>query len=88
MIQTFLSALTNADKDGRILLRGGDSDDTTTIKYMLLNPEEHFRDIVEESRAVVLAGGTMAPVRSFFFSELFFFLFCSFFLVPFCEIKP
>ncbi|RKP06517.1 helicase C-terminal domain-containing protein [Thamnocephalis sphaerospora] len=31
-------------------------------RYLLLNPAEHFRQVVEEARSVVLAGGTMAPV--------------------------
>jgi chromosome transmission fidelity protein 1 len=32
------------------------------MKYMLLAPSDSFRDIAEESRSVILAGGTMAPV--------------------------
>jgi chromosome transmission fidelity protein 1 len=34
-----------------------------TLKYQLLNPEEAFRDVVQDARAVILAGGTMTPVR-------------------------
>ena len=32
------------------------------IKFLLLNPGVHFTDIVSESRAVVMVGGTMQPV--------------------------
>lgn len=35
------------------------------LKYLLLAPAESFRDIAEDAKAVVLAGGTMAPVRVF-----------------------
>ena len=34
------------------------------IKFLLLNPGIHFTDIVRESRAVVMVGGTMEPVSS------------------------
>lgn len=34
-----------------------------TLKYMLLAPSESFRDVAEQAKSVVLAGGTMAPVR-------------------------
>ena len=32
------------------------------IKFLLLNPGVHFTDIVSESKAVVMVGGTMQPV--------------------------
>lgn len=34
----------------------------STMKFLLLNPELHFQDIVQQARAVILAGGTMQPV--------------------------
>ena len=33
------------------------------LKYQLLNPAPNFVEVVEEARSVVLAGGTMSPVR-------------------------
>lgn len=41
-------------------------EDTVELKYQLLNPSSDFMDVVEEARAVVLAGGTMSPVRTTF----------------------
>lgn len=32
------------------------------IKFLLLNPAVHFADVLQEARAVVVAGGTMQPV--------------------------
>ncbi|KAH8918422.1 DNA repair helicase [Atractiella rhizophila] len=58
-LQSFLRALSNPSKDGRIII--GEEGGTRTIKYLLLNPAGVFRDVVEEARSVVLAGGTMHP---------------------------
>ncbi|RUP49912.1 hypothetical protein BC936DRAFT_141005 [Jimgerdemannia flammicorona] len=63
-VETFLMALTHADKDGRVVMGVGDSPaEELYVKYMLLNPANAFRDVVEEARSVVLAGGTMEPVN-------------------------
>ena len=35
------------------------------IKFLLLNPEAHFTEVLEEARAVILAGGTMQPTSDF-----------------------
>jgi len=37
------------------------------FKYLLLNPSNSFKNIVEEARTVVLAGGTLEPVRNIYF---------------------
>jgi chromosome transmission fidelity protein 1 len=33
------------------------------LRFLLLNPARQFASIVQDARAVVLAGGTMKPVR-------------------------
>lgn len=76
-IQEFILSLANPDRDGRILLTAervplstsGNGASSTTVrtdvslKYMLLAPSESFREVAEEAGALILAGGTMAPVR-------------------------
>ncbi|GJN89219.1 hypothetical protein Rhopal_002198-T1 [Rhodotorula paludigena] len=72
-IQQFILSLANADRDGRVLLsqegkvsgKEGASKVEVTLKYMLLAPAESFREVAEEARSVVLAGGTMAPMSDF-----------------------
>ena len=59
-IQNFLNVLTNPSAEGRIFLSLIEGD--VYLKYMLLDPTNYFREIVEEARAVILAGGTMSPV--------------------------
>jgi chromosome transmission fidelity protein 1 len=62
-IESFLMALTNPDKDGRIVTSFGNAENPgVTLKYMLLNPADAFKPIVEEAKSVILAGGTMEPV--------------------------
>ncbi|TPX61643.1 hypothetical protein PhCBS80983_g00940 [Powellomyces hirtus] len=63
-VEGFLTSLTNADLEGRIVVSKSVEDPTTSsLKYLLLNPASAFRQVVEEARAVVLAGGTMEPIR-------------------------
>lgn len=73
-VEAFLHSLTDADLDGRIILnraattkdsRPNEVDsDRVTLRYMLLNPAEHFQTVIDEARCIVLAGGTMEPVRT------------------------
>ncbi|CAG8527014.1 2198_t:CDS:10 [Ambispora leptoticha] len=66
-IETFFMSLTNGDIDGRIILGfmpiAGTSKYQPYIKYLLLNPSNQFKDVVMEARSVILAGGTMEPVK-------------------------
>lgn len=53
------------EKDGRVSfsITGGSNQEQVEIKYQLLNPSTPFREVVELARSVILAGGTMSPVR-------------------------
>lgn len=60
-VQGFLQTLMNPAAEGRFFFERMDLD-TVALKYILLDPTFHFKDVVEDARAVVLAGGTMSPV--------------------------
>lgn len=63
-IEAFLMALTNADPDGRVLITraAGRSSASASMRFLLLNPENHFSSVLSQAHAVILAGGTMQPV--------------------------
>lgn len=63
-LQGFLLTLTNPSGEGKIFYGRTESKELC-FKYMLLDPAFHFKDIVEEARAVILAGGTMQPMQDF-----------------------
>lgn len=60
---SFLRCLSNPSKAGKFFFdqEGG----SLVIKYLLLDPSEVFKDIVEEARCVILAGGTMEPMGDY-----------------------
>jgi len=60
-VQSFLQTLTNPLAEGRFFYEKDESG-ILSLKYMLLDPTHHFREVVEEARSVILAGGTMSPV--------------------------
>ncbi|XP_041357412.1 ATP-dependent DNA helicase DDX11-like [Gigantopelta aegis] len=64
-IEGFLKALTNADKDGRIVFTRQALFSQSTLKFLLLNPAVHFASVLTEARAVIVAGGTMQPLSEF-----------------------
>lgn len=64
LIKQFMKALSSPLYDGRIILTI-DQSTRSTLKYMLLNPNICFEDIVSEAKSVILAGGTMKPVSDF-----------------------
>ncbi|KAI5293263.1 ATP-dependent DNA helicase chl1, partial [Ascosphaera atra] len=60
-IQSFIISLMNPSKEGKLFYEKGQDGDVL-LRYLLLDPTEHFREVVEDARAVILAGGTMSPV--------------------------
>ena len=60
-VQSFLQTLTNPAAEGRFFYEKDENKDLA-LRYMLLDPTHHFKEIVENARAVILAGGTMSPV--------------------------
>ncbi|KAJ6178379.1 Helicase-like DEXD box c2 type [Penicillium mononematosum] len=62
-IQSFLLPLMNPSQEGRLFFQK--SQDDVLLKYMLLDPTNHFREIAEDARAVILAGGTMSPMSDY-----------------------
>uniref|UniRef100_A0A674IFC7 ATP-dependent DNA helicase DDX11 n=1 Tax=Terrapene triunguis TaxID=2587831 RepID=A0A674IFC7_9SAUR len=62
-IEGFLSALTNANQDGRVILNRQGTVAQSSLKFLLLNPAVHFAKVLKECRAAIIAGGTMQPVR-------------------------
>ncbi|KAI5199968.1 DNA repair helicase [Aureobasidium subglaciale] len=64
-ITKLFMVLTNPAREGRLFYTAAEDKTQTKVKYMLLDPSEHFRDIVEEARAVILAGGTMSPMSDY-----------------------
>ncbi|KAK2894469.1 hypothetical protein Q8A67_011698 [Cirrhinus molitorella] len=65
LVESFLFALTNANKDGRVVIQKQACLSQSSLKFLLLNAAVHFAQIVQECRAVIIAGGTMQPVADF-----------------------
>ncbi|KAL3458505.1 helicase C-terminal domain-containing protein [Aspergillus heterothallicus] len=62
-ISSFLLPLMNLSAEGRLFYTKASGD--IQLNYMLLDPTNHFREIVEDARAVILAGGTMSPMSDY-----------------------
>lgn len=64
-IQEFVRLLVQAGDDGRVLVHQGADACSSYLKYILLNPANHFKDVVSEAHAIILAGGTMQPMSEY-----------------------
>ncbi|KAG2459891.1 DDX11 helicase, partial [Polypterus senegalus] len=64
-LESFLFALTNANKDGRVVVHRQGTVAQSFLKFLLLNPAVYFSDVLKECRAVIIAGGTMQPIADF-----------------------
>lgn len=61
-VQSFFQTLADPASEG-VYLHERDENNELSLKYMLLDPTHNFKEVVETARAVILAGGTMSPVR-------------------------
>ncbi|KAE8144171.1 ATP-dependent RNA helicase chl1 [Aspergillus avenaceus] len=62
-IQSFLLPLMDLAAEGRLFY--SKTHDDIQLRYLLLDPRNHFREIVDDARAVILAGGTMSPMTDY-----------------------
>lgn len=63
---SFLLAIGNPSWEGKFVYARGRTNETQLlVQYMLLDPSIKFKQIVDECRCVILAGGTMKPVEDY-----------------------
>ncbi|AOA63340.1 Putative DNA helicase [Komagataella phaffii CBS 7435] len=62
-LKKFLSSLSHPSDNGCFFFEVAGDD--ISLKFLLLDPSEIFQDIVDESRCVILAGGTMEPMEDY-----------------------
>lgn len=60
---SFIMAISNPTGEGKVFYDRCNG--KIQLNYLLLDPSEQFKEVVEESRCVVLAGGTMEPVGDY-----------------------
>ncbi|KAF2152677.1 ATP-dependent RNA helicase-like protein chl1 [Myriangium duriaei CBS 260.36] len=63
--QSFIMTLMNPAKEGRFFWSSDTTANGCKLKYLLLDPSEHFKDIVSDARSVILVGGTMSPMNDY-----------------------
>ena len=63
-VQSFLATLTNPSAEGRFFFEKAATGEMV-LKYMLLDPTHHFKEVVQDARSVILAGGTMSPMDDY-----------------------
>ncbi|XP_050438431.1 ATP-dependent DNA helicase DDX11 [Adelges cooleyi] len=64
-VMAFIESLTNHCEDGRIVCSRQAFVGKGTLKFLLLNPAVHFKEIVDKARSVIVSGGTMEPISEF-----------------------
>ncbi|XP_042559674.1 ATP-dependent DNA helicase DDX11 isoform X2 [Clupea harengus] len=65
LVESFLSGLTSANKDGRVVIQRQACVSQSSVRFLLLNAALHFAEVLRDCRAVIIAGGTMSPVADF-----------------------
>uniref|UniRef100_A0A8C1IHL4 DEAD/H (Asp-Glu-Ala-Asp/His) box helicase 11 n=1 Tax=Cyprinus carpio TaxID=7962 RepID=A0A8C1IHL4_CYPCA len=65
LAESFLFALTKANIDGGVVIQRQACLSQSSLKFLSLNAAVHFAQIIQECRAVIIAGGTMQPIADF-----------------------
>ncbi|XP_054168396.1 ATP-dependent DNA helicase DDX11-like [Oppia nitens] len=66
VIQEFLRALITTNSNAKVITNcDKESIRNSSLKYIILNPFTHLKDIINECRSVVLCGGTMKPFEEY-----------------------
>lgn len=61
-VRAFLQSLTHNNIDGRIYVyRSLTKPNHGCLRFLLLNPEEHFEPLLRDARAILFIGGTLHP---------------------------
>lgn len=63
-LNKFFKCVSNPSNEGKFFWDNSDKSNPS-IKYMMLDPSEIFRPLIEECRCVLLCGGTMEPMSDF-----------------------
>lgn len=72
--ESLIFVLINPAKEGRFFFSAAHGSDLI-LRYTLLDPANAFREVAEQARAVIVAGGTMSPVsRCIHLEDELFFL--------------
>ena len=74
IVETFLKCLSTSEREGRVVVERPSlrcpenanssraaKKQTPCFRYLLLDPAVHFKDVIHESHAIILAGGTLRP---------------------------
>lgn len=67
-IVAFLETLTNRCEDGRVICSKQNTIGKGYLKFLLLNPSSHFKEIVSEARAVL----TFLYILIFIFNNIIY----------------
>lgn len=66
--ESLMTVLVNPASEGRFFFSSQDHE--VMLRYTLLDPANAFREVAEQARAIIVAGGTMSPVSETLLQDL------------------
>lgn len=64
-VVSFLLAINNPSSEGKLFFGYNTKTKEPQLEYLLLDPSKVFKEIVNQARCIILAGGTMEPVGDY-----------------------